>query len=119
MTRIAGRAIMAIAVIHLLFGLVVFRESLAGIAGGGFWNAVDSYPGRPLAFWFVVFAFPVFLAGLLIARMGGRDETPPAWLGWSILVFTLVLCVLMPVSGGWLMFVPAALLIRDATTKGG
>lgn len=105
---------MAIGVIHLLFGVVFGRQRLAAIARDGFWNAVDPHPDRQLAVWFIAFAFPAILAGALIARMGARGERPPRWLGFSVLVFTLVLGVLMPISGGWLLLVPSILLILAA-----
>lgn len=86
MTKLAGRLVMAIAVIHFLFGFWFGRTTLAAIARDGFWNAVDPDPRRQLVFWFVTFSIPFFFLGGLLAGMGPRGEAPPRWLGWSVLV---------------------------------
>jgi GNAT superfamily N-acetyltransferase len=117
MTRVAGRIIMGIAGIHFFFGLWFGRGQIAAIARDGFVNSVDGHPGRPLAFWFLAFSAPAFLAGLLIAGIGARGEAAPRALGWSVFVFALVMNLLMPLSGGWLLFGPAVLLLLDARRK--
>lgn len=117
MTRTAGRLIMAIAVLHFLFGIWFGLPHLAAIAREGFVNAVDGHPGRPFAFWFLAFAAPAFLAGHLIARVGARGETASRAVGWSVFVFALVMNLLMPLSGGWLLFGPAVLLLLDARRR--
>lgn len=114
MTKLAGRLVMAISVIHFLFGFWFGRRTFGAIARDGFWNAVDPDPRRQFVFWFVAFSIPFLILGGLLAGMGSRGAAPPRWLGWSLLVFTLVLCFLMPVSGGWLLLVPAVLLISAA-----
>ena len=51
MTRWVGRWIIMVGVVHCVFGAINFYEPLSGIVRDGLWNAVDGYPGRPLAFW--------------------------------------------------------------------
>lgn len=114
MTRAAGRWIVGISLLHLAYGLFFGRTHLAEIASDRFWNAVDPHLTRQFAFWFVAFAFPGLLTGLLVARMGARGERPPGWLGTSVILFAAVCCVLMPASGFWLFFVPGGMLFLEA-----
>jgi len=114
MTRAAGRLIMAIAGIHFLFGVWFGRAQLAAIVKDGFFNAIAPHAGRQLLFWFAAFAAPAFLAGFLLARMGARGEAAPRAVGWSVFAFAIVMNLLMPLSGGWLLLGPAVLLLLDA-----
>ncbi len=115
--RAAGRFLMAIAVIHFLFGVGFGLGRILEIARDGAFNAVDSHPHRQLIFWFVVFAVPLYLLGLLVSWIGSQRERAPAWLGWSLLAFGLVGAFLMPVSGFWLVIAPAVLLLRRAARR--
>ncbi len=72
MTRTAGRLLLAIGVIHFLFGIWFCRGPLLDIARDGFWNAVDTDRHRQLAFWFIAFAVPLYLLGLLLSWIGSR-----------------------------------------------
>ncbi len=112
MRRWIGRWILAVGVIHTLLGAWLFRRPLGDIARDGFWNAVDPYPGRPLAFWFVFGGLTTLLLGALIDWLEAqRPERLPAFLGWGLLGLGLAAAVLMPVSGGWLLLPPAAAAI--------
>ncbi len=114
MTKLAGRLLVAIAAIHFGFGFWAGARPLAGIARDGFWNAVEPQSDRELVFWVLAFSIPFLFLGGLLSRLGSRGETSPPWLGWSLAAFAAVLVGLMPESGGWLLFLPAAFLISAA-----
>lgn len=110
--RTAGVLIMAIAVIHFLFGLFAYAGPLTRIARDGVWNAVDPYGDRQEAFWFLVFAVPLFFFGQMVSQSAARGQTVSPSLGWELLGLSLLGALLMPVSGFWLAIAPALLLLR-------
>jgi hypothetical protein len=115
MTRWVGRWIILVGVIHCVFGAVVFFEPLSGIARDGIWNAVDGYPGRPLAFWFEFVGMLTILFGATVDQIEKEQQPFPAFLGYGFSFLTLLGILAMPMGGGWLM-VPGVvgLLLKKA-----
>jgi hypothetical protein len=113
-----GRALIAVGVIHTLFGLVSFRGTLGQLVSEGLWNTVHGQPEREYAFWFLVTGLMLLLFGGLVHsnERGGR-RLPPA-IAWGLLLLTVAIVVIMPVSGGWLLLPPAigAVLKRSPRT---
>ena len=106
-----GRWLIAVSVVHTIFGLVVFSEPLAGIVRRGIFNSVGTDPLTGAVAWFLLFGFALFLAGLAIAELERESSRPlPRSLGWALLFVVLVGVVLMPVSGFWLALPPAVSL---------
>ena len=115
MKRWVGRWIIVVGVIHSVFGAVVFFEPLSGVVRDGLWNAVDAYPGRPLAFWFVFLGLMMILFGIALDELEKRGQGFPPFLGYGFVTITTLAVVAMPVSGGWLMLPPAVgLIIKKA-----
>jgi len=107
MTRWVGRWIILVGVIHCVFGSYIFFEPLFGIVRDGIWNAVDGYPGRPLAFWFVFLGMLTILFGTTIDQTE-KDQRPiTAFVAYGFSFLTLLGILAMPVGGGWLM-IPGA-----------
>ncbi len=102
-----GKSIAAIGVIHCVFGLIVFRKTLAELGREGFWNTVNGQPHREFAFWFIFFGVLAILFGLLIDWCERKFHELPSFLAWSLLALTAVCCTLMPISGGWLFLIPS------------
>lgn len=116
MTRTAGRLLMAIAVIHALFGLWFGRGPLLGIARDGFLNAIDPFPDRQLVFWFLFASPMLWLLGQLVSWTAERGA-PPTFLGWGLLLLVVVCGAMMPASGFWLALAPAGMLV-SASRRG-
>ena len=120
MTRWIGRWIMAVGIIHIAVGFVVFGEPLRAIVRDGVWNAVDGHAGRPLAFWFVFLGLFTIVYGSLVDWMEGRGNQLPRHSGWGFLVLVTLGVVMMPASGGWLLLPPAiGALVRSRRLTGG
>lgn len=102
-TRWVGRWLMAVGVIHCVFGAVIFFDPLAAIVRDGIWDAVDGHPGRPLAFWFEVVGVMTILFGATVDVLERRDQTLPAFLGYGFGFLTVLAIVTMPAGGGWLL----------------
>ena len=108
MKRWVGRWIILVGVIHCAFGAAIFFEPLSGLVRDGFWNAVDGYPGRPLAFWFEFTGLLTILFGATVDHIERDRNSFPAFLGYGFTVMTLLAIFTMPIGGGWLM-VPGAI----------
>ena len=102
-----GKAIIIIGIIHNVFGFVVFRSTLFELFSAGLFNTVNGQPVREIAFWFIFAGFFAILFGLLVDWVERKGLELPKFLGWSLLALTLMTVTIMPVSGGWLMFIPA------------
>lgn len=111
-----GRSIMLIASLHTVVGIYLFRFAIADIIGEGVYNTVDGHQDREVAFWFLVCGLFWFLFGGLIDTLENRGFAFPAFLGFGLLALAAFCALLMPVSGFWLLFVPAfgMLLNRQA-----
>ncbi len=122
MKRWVGRWIIGVGIIHVAFGVVVFRERLLAILRDGVWNAVDGYSGRPLAFWFVFAGLLTIVFGSLVDWVESRGLSTPRFVGWTFLVLVVLGIVTMPIGGGWLLL-PAGLAVvlrshRHGSSKG-
>ena len=102
-----GKSIIFIGVVHSVFGFVVFRSTIAELVREGVINTVNGQPLREFAFWFLFFGFMAIIAGALTDWSERNFGILPGFLGWSLLAMTVVLVTIMPVSGAWMLFVPA------------
>lgn len=102
-----GKSIIIIGAIHSTFGFVVFRSTLAALAGEGWLNTVNGQPEREFVFWFIAFGFLAIIFGATADWIERQNLILPKFFGWSLLALALVIVTIMPVSGGWLVFVPA------------
>jgi len=101
-----GKSIMIIGAIHSAFGFVVFRSTLAEIIRDGLVNTVNGQPMREFAFWFIVFGFLAIIFGMFVDWCERQGVKLPKFFGWSLLALTLIIVTIMPISGGWLLFIP-------------
>ena len=111
-----GKAVVFIGIVHTIFGFVVFRSTLAELVTEGIFNTVNGQPDREFAFWFLFFGFMAIIVGLVVDWCERKIGELPNFFGWSLLALTALLVTIMPVSGGWAVFVPAiAAIYRSAT----
>jgi polyferredoxin len=101
-----GKSIIVIGGIHSAFGFVVFRSTLAEIIREGLVNTVNGQPIREFAFWFIVFGFLAIIFGTFVDWCERQSVKLPKFFGWSLLALTLIIVTIMPISGGWLLFIP-------------
>jgi hypothetical protein len=113
MKRWVGRSIVAIGLLHTVFGLVGFRNILAMLLREGIFNTVNGQPDREMAFWFIFFGFLLIVFGALIDWCESKGIKLPLFLGWGLLTITIIGVMLMPVSGFWLVIIPSIGAIRD------
>ncbi|MGQ3054012.1 MAG: DUF6463 family protein [Roseateles sp.] len=111
-----GPWLMLVAVIHTVFGLVVFAPVLSGMLERGLFNSVGSDAMAGAVTWFMLFGGPLALVGWQV----WSAERRAAWvelrvLGWGILALTILGLLLMPMSGFWLALPAAWGLLRRPT----
>jgi len=112
----AGGILIAIALLHTAVGLWFGSGPVLAIAREGFLASVDPHRDRQLIFWFLIFGAPMLLIGQLALWMQARGLRPPRFLGIELLAVAIGGALLMPISGFWLVLVPAALLLRTSQT---
>lgn len=123
--RKAARLLMVIGVLHVLGGAWVGREPLLRIFGEGFFGEADSGLGnvpadadKELFFWFTLWGIFTFVLGQVLSWMERQGRRPPAWLGWELIVVSLIAAALLPKGGFWLVMIPAFLIVREARRPG-
>ena len=109
-----GRWIIAVSIIHMLFAVVVFSNTLQSIVQRGVFNTVGADLLEGVVVWFILFGVVLFICGLAVSALERTSKAGvPKSIGWSLLVLSVLGVVLMPVSGFWLAIPPAiAILLR-------
>ena len=113
-----GRWIVAVSVLHTLFGLFAFTAVLRSMTSAGLWDSVGSDAMRGAVAWFLLSGGFMLVAGLAIdavERTGA--EVSLRVTGWSLLTVTAMCIVMMPVSGAWLLLPPAIAMILRANHR--
>lgn len=114
MGRAAARILIAIGILHLLLFVWFGRRVLVAIANEGFWNTVDPIRDRQIIFWALMSGVFGLVLGQLALWVESHGKRLPAFLGWEMIAIALVRGVLMPESGGWLVLIPAVLILIGA-----
>lgn len=118
-SRLAAWWITGVGVLHCALFLWVGRRSLRAIAADGIWNTIDPIRERQVLFWALLTGVLALVLGRLALWITKRGHALPSSLGWQLLILTVVSGILMPVSGGWLLLVPAILIILGGSPKSG
>ena len=102
-----GKSMIIVGVIHSIFGLAVFSSTVFEVFGEGLFNTVNGQPMREWVFWFMFFGFLLIILGWLVDWCERASLEFPKYFGWAIILFTTVVVFIMPISGGWMMFIPS------------
>jgi hypothetical protein len=123
MLRVSGYLLIAISIIHVLVGGWIFAAPLTDIVQNGLFNTVAPDPFAPYfdredAFWFMMVAPLLFTIGQLCCWAKSKEIALPAFLGWNLLAVSLVGIFFEPISGLWLILLPAILIILASRQVG-
>ncbi|MEM8906520.1 MAG: DUF6463 family protein [Bacteroidota bacterium] len=102
-----GKTIALIGLIHTIFGFVVLPNIFRDLLSEGLFNTVNGQLDREFFFWFIQFGLLLVLFGGFVNWVEQRLDRLPLGLGWTLLAFTALLVGIMPISGAWLMLIPA------------
>ncbi len=116
MFRVSGYLLIAISMIHILVGVWLFTEPLSDIVRNGIFNTTAPNPFAPYfdredAFWFMMVSPLLFTLGQLCCWAEVQEIRLPAFLGWNLLAFSVVGILIEPISGFWLLILPAVLIL--------
>lgn len=111
--RWRGTALMVIAAIHTLVGLVEFQPVVVTLLDQGLFNTVGHDPLRGAVAWFLLFGVLLFVTGAAVREVEKREPGCRCpWVGISLLALVALGVTLMPASGFWLAIPPAVSLLR-------
>src|SRR5687767_2403311 len=105
-----GNLLIATGVLHNVIGFVMGWSVLTDIAKSGFVNSINEQMDRNAIFWFIFAGFLMMMLGKLMQDYLKLEFRLPRSLGIAMLVLSIIGCIMMPVSGFWLV-VPQAILI--------
>ena len=116
LSKNTGNLLIATGILHNMVGFVMGWSVLTDIARSGFINSINNEMDRNAIFWFLFTGFMIIMMGKLMQDYLKAGWPLPKWLGISLLVLSVIGCIMMPLSGFWLV-VPQALLIMNTRMK--
>lgn len=102
-----GKFLIGVGVVHSTFGVLGLWDTFAVLIAEGIVNTVNGQADREFAFWFVDIGLFWILLGAVINHYEQQGYPLPRFLGGSLGVLALIGVIIMPISGFWLMFIPA------------
>ena len=120
MWKYSGIFLVATGILHTIVAIALGWEAFVEIIRDGLFINVSSRElSHEFALWFFICGIFVILLGQVLHIYIKREQKPaPLSFGYSLLVFTILGCIVEPGSGFWL-FLPQALIIIVANMKAG
>lgn len=115
--RYSGTFLVLTGILHTAISFYMGAGSFAAMFRDGLVDSAGSDLQRSLSLWFLVCGILLIMFGQALQYYIKRTGIPaPASLGYSMLVFSVVGGVIVPLSGFWL-FLPQALVIIVANRR--
>lgn len=115
--KYSGTFLVITGLIHTIYAPLLGKEDFAEMIRDGFINSTGSNYNRAFALWFLVCGIILILWGQTLQYYIRKEQKPaPLSLGYCILAFAVVGCLVEPISGFWL-FLPQALVIIAVNRK--
>jgi hypothetical protein len=115
--KYSGLFLVATGILHTIAAVLLFANVYGEIIKDGLFNAVKEDAMRGCGFWFFICGIFLILFGYVVHEYIKSVQKPaPLFVGYSILLISIVGCIIEPVSGFWL-FIPQALIIIFANRK--
>lgn len=117
MWKYSGIFLIVTGVLHTLIAIVRGRDVFWDMIQDGLFNSVSNDCSRQFPFWFLVCGIIIIFMGQILNYYIKREQKPaPLFLGYNLLIFSIIGCIIIPISGIWL-FIPQALIIIFANKK--
>lgn len=117
LARYSGILLLLTGILHILVGLVESFDTWKKIICEGLIDTIGNDLERGLAFWFLMCGVLFMLLGYTIHYYIKKEEQPaPILLGYFLLFVSILVCLAIPLSGGWLI-IPQAIIIICANRK--
>lgn len=115
--KYSGLFLIITGMLHTIIAFILHWKTYLTIINDGLINAIGREYDRAFAFWFLVCGVLIILLGQTLHYYQKREKKPaPLFLGYSMLIFAVIGCIINPISGFWL-FIPQALIIIIANKK--
>lgn len=112
--KYSGIYLLITGLLHCAVSLVSFGHIYIQIFNDGFINSIQEDTTKGLALWFLICGIFLLLFGKTLHYYIKKEQKPaPAFLGYYMLLFAMIGCLIIPVSGFWL-FIPQAIVIIGA-----
>jgi hypothetical protein len=110
--KYSGIILLATGFLHTIVALLLWKDEFSGMINDGFINSIGENKMHELAFWFLVCGiFTIFLGHLLHYYIKKTQKPAPLFLGYYLLAFSILGCLIAPVSGFWLILAQALIII--------
>ncbi|MDR3057011.1 MAG: DUF6463 family protein [Prevotella sp.] len=104
-------------ILHTIVALVLGKDTYLEIIHDGLINTIADNYTREFAFWFLICGIILIVFGQILHYYIRKEQKPaPLFLGYYLLIFAILGCIVEPISGFWL-FIPQALIIILANKK--
>lgn len=119
MLKVSGYWLIALSLLHVVVGLIIYTEPLLAVAHDGWFNTIASDPFHPyfdreVAFWYLMAAPFIVAIGQLCLWAQAQQISLPAFLGWTLLMAAMIGCFMEPISGFWFLMPPSLLILVAA-----
>jgi len=103
--------------LHTIVALFLGYRDYIAMFRDGIFDSVGENSQRGLSFWFLICGIFIIFFGHTLHYYIKREQKPaPAFLGYYMLILSVLGCIMVPASGFWL-FIPQALIILFANYK--
>lgn len=115
--KYSGMLLSATGIIHIIVAITQEWNIYKELFFDGLINSIGDNPQKALSFWFFIIGIILIVFGQTLQYYINKEQMPaPLFLGYSLFVFSIVGCFIVPLSGFWL-FIPQALIIIFAKRK--
>lgn len=115
--KYSGMLLSATGMIHTVVALTQEWRVYKALFSDGLFDSIGNDMQKALAFWFFIIGIILIMFGQSLQYYINKEQMPaPLFLGYALLIFSVLGCFIMPVSGFWL-FIPQALIIVFAKRK--
>lgn len=117
--KYSGIFLIATGILHTIVAIALGKDALLGIIQDGVVNVILEDSARAFAFWFLICGIFVIFLGQILNYYIKREQKPaPLFFGYSLLILSILGCIVEPISG-FCLFIPQALIIIFASRKEG
>jgi uncharacterized membrane protein YecN with MAPEG domain len=115
--KYSGIFLIATGILHIIVAIALGKDAFLEIIQNGIVNVTSQDYTCAFAFWFLICGIFVILLGQVLHYYIKKEQKPaPLSFGYSLLILTIFGCIVEPISGFWLFF-PQALIIIFANKK--
>lgn len=101
--------------LHNVVGLILFWKPLSEMVRAGVWNSIDHSFDRRAAFWFLFCGVLLWIIGRMMHWITKEKGIAiPRFVGWHLLIWSVVGIIILPISGFWLVILQGIYLLQKS-----